>query len=83
MRDWLAEIDDTMLLMDGFDDCLIGYVEQFGRPPIALYDRDKVIERLMEDGMTDEEAYEFYDFNQLGAYMGESTPAFAVILKEE
>jgi hypothetical protein len=29
---------------------------------------------MEKDGMTEEEAYEFVDFNIAGAYMGEETP---------
>jgi hypothetical protein len=36
----------------------------------------KIIEILMEDGMDEEEAYEYYEYNILGAYMGETTPMF-------
>jgi hypothetical protein len=41
------------------------------------YDEDKVIEILMErDGMTYEEAVEYFEFNIAGAWVGESTPFF-------
>lgn len=86
----MEEIGEDALLMDGFDDCIIGYVEQFGRPPITLYDRDKVIQRLMDDFAADNPheneaglsimAWEWYEYNMIGGYVGEYTPAFAVIL---
>ncbi len=78
--DWIDETADTypdpMLRMDGYDDCVVGVVERFGCQPAFLYDREKVILRLMEDGMDREEAEEFHEFNQAGAYLGEGTPAF-------
>ena len=67
---------DGMLTMDEYDDCIVGVVEQFGRPPIVCYDKDKIVARLMGDGMSEEEAVEFYEYNQLGAGMGENTPCF-------
>jgi hypothetical protein len=40
----------------------------------AVYDGDKMVEHFMEQGMTEEEAHEWIDFNVEGAYVGESTP---------
>lgn len=80
-REELAEqYGEDILLMDGYDDCVVGVVEQFGRPPIVCYDRELVIRKLMEDGMTQEEAEEFFEFNQIGAWAGERTPCFMTSL---
>ncbi len=81
LKDAVAEFNEEALFADGLEDALIGYVEQFGRPCIALYDREKVMECFMKQGMTHEEAEEYFYFNTVGAWMGESTPAFAVILR--
>ena len=35
------------------------------------YSLDKVIAKMVIEGMTENEAYEFYEFNQLGAWMGD------------
>ena len=79
----LKDLNEEMLLADGFEDALIGYVERFGCPTVALYDREKCIEVLMKrDGMTNEEANEFFEYNVIGAYVGENTPAFATIVKK-
>ena len=73
--DVIAEVCPEALKMDGYDDCIMGLCHQFGRPPVIAYDRDKVIKKLMKD-MTWEEAEEYFEFNQIGAYMGEHTPVF-------
>jgi hypothetical protein len=62
--------------MDDYDDCIIGICQQYGRPPVVAYDLDKVIEKLMDDGLTFEEAEEWWSFNQVGAWVGEYTPVF-------
>jgi len=67
---------DSVLKMDGFDDCIIGIVESRTSAPVLCYDKEKVILQNMKDGMTREEAEEFFSFNQIGAYMGETTPCF-------
>jgi len=67
---------DGALLADGFEDALVGFGYQFNYP-VAVYNRDKCIDILMNrDGMDDEEAIEFFDFNVAGAWVGESTPIF-------
>ena len=77
-RDDLAEVDPEILCMDGFDDCIAGWLQRFGMEPIALYDREKVLNKIMKDGGTYEQALEFYEFNQLGGWVGERTPGFLV-----
>lgn len=77
-REDLAFLDDA-LFADGFDAALIGYVQR-GAATVALYDARKCIEILItEDGMTVEEAIEFFDYNVLGAWVGDGTPAFAFL----
>jgi hypothetical protein len=76
IRDELAEIDPDLLLMDGFDDCIIGICESFGSVPVVAYDYDRVLANLQASGMTYEEAVEYHEFNQAGAYVGERTPVF-------
>ena len=77
--DELAELNPEALVADGFSEAYIGYAAQFNAPPLAVYDSDKCIKILMErDGMDFDEALEFFEFNVLGAYMGEGTPMFLV-----
>ena len=71
--------DGDMLQMDGYDDCVVGVVEQFGRPPIICYDKEKVLQSLMGEGLTYDEAIDFFHFNQIGSYVGEHTPCFITL----
>ena len=65
----------TMLAV-GFEEALIGYGNQFNNH-LAIYDREKCIDILMErDGMDIEEAEEYFEYNVQGAYVGEETPVF-------
>lgn len=77
--DYMAEINPEALFADGFDDCIIGVCEVFGRPPLVAYDRNKVIKKLMND-MTIEEAEEYFEYNILGAWVGENTPVYVNVL---
>lgn len=66
----------TLLKLDGFDDCYLGVGESYAENPALIYDYEKIIEQLKQDGMSDEEAQEYYDFNILGSYVGEKMPIF-------
>ena len=65
--------------MDNYDHCIIGVCERFGQEPIIAYDKTKVIQKLQSEGMTEEEAIEYFEYNQIGAWMGETTPCFVIL----
>ncbi len=66
-----------ILLCDGLEDAFVGVCHRFNQPPIAVYDIEKIIAIYMyRDGMTEDEAREFFEFNVIGAWVGETTPAF-------
>jgi hypothetical protein len=73
----LSDENPEALLADGFDEALIGIVRRFGLPAIAAYSYSKCIDVLMKrDGMSREDAVEYFEFNTIGAWVGEGTPAF-------
>ena len=66
-----------MLKVDEHDDAIIGVGESFSRQPILVYSVESIVKKLMErDGMTEEEAIEFFEFNIIGSYNGEGMPIF-------
>jgi len=67
--------DEQVLLADGFESAFVGIGRQFGNP-ISIYDRSKCIEVLQDQGMSFEEADEYFSFNVEGAWVGEQTPIF-------
>jgi hypothetical protein len=91
IRDEIAEINPEALLLDGFDEAIIGMGERINLGPVVAYDVEKIIEILasdmeveeddLEDGQSIEDlkismAYEYFYFNIQGAWMGENTPIF-------
>ena len=79
MRNYIEEMQDInpeALLADGYDDCIIGIGYSFENNPIFVYDKYKMIDKMIEDGMEEGEAYEYFDYNILGAYLGEDMPIF-------
>jgi hypothetical protein len=69
---------DDLLLADGFERAFLGvvFLTVVGET-VAVYDRAVCITVLVErDGMTEEEAEEFFEFNVAGAFVGDQTPLF-------
>ena len=74
-----------MLLADEYEKAFIGTtISAFSRNQVALYDYDKCIMILMHDNKwSEEEAVEWFDFNTIGAWVGDDTPIFVNIHKLE
>lgn len=58
-----------------FDEAILGVAERFGMDPVVAYDRTRVID-IYARYMTREEAEEFFEFNTIGAWLGDATPVF-------
>ena len=65
--------DLELLQADGFDGAIIGIEPLSGK---VIYDIDKMVEVLNEEGLSVEEAIEYLDFNVLNTYVGEQTPIY-------
>jgi len=63
---------DETLKANGFDDCIIGvdYSERL------VYSINKIIDQLVSEDMTREDALDHFGYNIAGAYVGEFTPIF-------
>ena len=82
--EYADETDEKMLLLGSdpkdFEDAIIGIADRFGMEPSVAYDYNKVIEILTKD-MSYEEAVEYFDFNIIGAWMGDTTPLYIKVLQ--
>lgn len=78
--DLISETNPDAVRLDDFDECLAGIAERHGMSPVLAYDREKIIEHLMRDGLTREEAEEHFGFNILDAWVGEGTPVFITLV---
>ena len=79
--EWAEEMDYQLLLLGSeeerfdFEEAFLGVMVD--EPPLAIYSEEKVFDVFVErDGMTYDEAVEYYHFNVQGAYIGEQTPIF-------
>ena len=71
----LEELNPEALFMDGLDDAIVGIGCQYSKTPVVVYSEERIIDSLMfVEGMTYEEAWEWYSFNIACAYVGEYTP---------
>jgi hypothetical protein len=91
--------DEGIIVFDGLEDAFVGIAERFEPIRVisgevkatrggehrlfAVYSYDRIIEDLMKEGMDEQEAVEFYDFNIAGTYAGESTPAIIRMFVKE
>lgn len=76
IKEWVSDFDPEILLADGLDEAFLGICERMGQEPVAAYDQNKCISIFMEQGMTEEEAEEFFEYNTIGAWVGDRTPVF-------
>jgi hypothetical protein len=78
IREELSQEWDTEFLFlneKDFDEAIIGVSERIGEPSVIAYDTTKIV-AILSRSMTVDEAYEYFEFNILGAYVGHKTPVF-------
>lgn len=63
--------EDEILKADGFDEAIIGYHHKLNK---LIYSVNGCIDILINEGMTQEDALEYFYFNVEGAYVGPQTP---------
>jgi hypothetical protein len=75
--DFIAVWAPDAMVMDGFDDCVVGVADSFGQPTRIVYDREAILMKLVKkDGMTKDEALDWIEYNMIGSYVGEAMPLF-------
>lgn len=83
-RELLAEqFGEELLFIDPpeqFDSCIIGIAQRYGMDLVVAYDQAKVINALIDDGMDQDEAIEWFEFNIAGSYVGDRTPVFLLTM---
>ena len=67
--------EPDILFADGYDSAIEGVVWD-GERTRVVYTTEKILAILMEQGMTYDEASEYFDFNVAGSHMGVYTPLY-------
>jgi hypothetical protein len=65
--------EEELLFVDGFDAAIIGIDTVSFR---VVYNKEIMIEVLIAEGMSYEDALEHFSYNIEGAYVGEKTPIY-------
>jgi len=73
IMEWYPE--EEILLADGFDKAIIGVCNNDMR---VIYSKSLCIKILMEQGMEEDEALEYFEYNVSGSYVGEKTPIWCL-----
>ena len=74
--DLYADDEPEIMFADGYDKAIAG-VTWDGELTRVVYETEKILKILMDrDGMTYDEASEFFDFNVAGSHMGVYTPLY-------
>lgn len=64
---------ESTLVAEGLDDAFIGITDD----GVAVYSKNRCVRSIMEaDGISEEEAIEYLEFNTYSCYVGEMTPLF-------
>lgn len=76
-RESIAARYPDVLFADGFDEAIVGVAYKCGQGISVAYDTTSCILILMgRDDMSEMEAVEYFEYNVLGSFVGESTPVF-------
>lgn len=67
--------ESSFLKADGFDDCILGYEDDYNGNLKLIYSVKLVLNKLVDKEEMDEiDAIEHFEYNIRGGYVGEQTP---------
>lgn len=82
INNYLKNHDQSTMLMDNFDEALIGFSQRINEPLLAVYSWQKMVDLCVNrDKMSFEEAEEYIDYNCIGAWIGDQTPIIVMPLE--
>lgn len=85
-RERINEIADEheteMILWNEYDECIIGVVRQNNGDYVVGYSYNMIVEQLMSDGLSREDAEDHIGYNIIGGYLGPGTPVMVYDVDE-
>jgi len=75
IEDLYADDEPDIMFADGYDSAIEGVVWD-GERTRVVYRMESILEILMDQGMTYDEASEYFDFNVAGSHVGVYTPLY-------
>ncbi len=68
--------EEGLMYPTGYEDCILGVIESIGSGRKIVMSTKGIIQKLIDEGMTHEEAIEMFEYNIIGSYVGEGTPVY-------
>ena len=75
IEDLYGDDEPNILFADGYDKAIAGVVWD-GERTRVVYRTESILKILMDQGMTYDEASEYFDFYVAGSHMGVYTPLY-------
>ena len=78
---WAEENAHELIFYDPpaiFDQAILGLVYGSEQELVVCYDEQRVLAGLIADGMEEDEAQDWFQFNTVGSYLGPLTPRFLI-----
>lgn len=75
-------VDREAIALDGLDEAILGHGSQFPSEQVIVYSAQRIIKILMRDGMTLDEALEYFGFNIEQLHAGHLTPIIVWEIEE-
>ena len=60
----------------GHDNAVVGVGRVYGREPVLVYDRHRIVSNLVADGMSEQAAEVYFEERIAGAWCGPRTPVY-------
>lgn len=72
--DQLSDLNPDAYLFENMDSALIGIGQIGHKEPVAVYSRAKIYAKLLADGLSDDDAAEYFYGKFVNTWAGENTP---------
>jgi hypothetical protein len=73
----IESLQEGTVVLDGLNDCIVGTTQNHLNEQVLVYSVDKILSVLeVRDSMEEECAMEYFSYNILGAYLGDTTPMY-------
>lgn len=73
----LRETYPELICLDDYDEAILGVITKSDGELCIAYSQSEVIRKLMSrDGMTYEDAMDYFEYNIQGSWIGNKTPIF-------
>jgi hypothetical protein len=74
LREFIDEFAEGAVVFDGCDEAIVGYASRINLEPVVVYSYQLLVGAFIKQGMTEDEAIDWVDYNIVGSWVGERTP---------